>query len=242
MGSNAAAQSHICVGVVDDDRLMVRLLRQTLEKAGYRVASAGDGPSALDLVEREKPDLLVLDIVLPGMDGYGVLARLREFTGMPIMLLTGMDDDVARGLEAGADDYLCKPFAPGELVARVQAILRRAQFGPPVRSAPVFHNGDLTIEYANHVVTAAGRTIAVTPTEYRLLCCLAQHAGRVVLQDDVLREVWGEVYEGEHHLLRVNVSRLRVKLGEGADSARYVATKPGIGYMMPEIEGPVGSL
>jgi DNA-binding response OmpR family regulator len=242
MGPNAASHPRVCVGIVDDDRLMVRLLRQTLEKAGYRVASAGDGPSALELVDRENPDLLILDIVMPGMDGYGVLARLREFTEMPIMLLTGLDDDVAGGLEAGADDYLCKPFAPRELVARAQAILRRAQFSPPARSAPVFHNGDLTIDYAHHVVTAAGRTIPVTPTEYRLLCCLAQHAGRVVLQDDVLRAVWGEAYEGEHHLLRVNVSRLRVKLGEGADSARYVATKPGVGYLMPEIEAPVRSV
>jgi two-component system KDP operon response regulator KdpE len=226
------------IAVVDDDPKMIRLLRRNLETAGYQVVTATDGVSAIELIESETPDLLVLDLVMPGMDGCEVLERLREFTWLPVVILSGRDDenDIVRGLEAGADDYVTKPFAPKELLARVRAVLRRASFGAEERNPAVLNNGDLTIDYAQHLVTLCGSEIPLTPTEYRLIACLGQNVGRTLTQDDILLRVWGQGYQEEAHLLRVNVARLRGKLGESATSTRYVATRPGVGYMMPRFD------
>ncbi|MPZ13180.1 MAG: response regulator [Chloroflexi bacterium] len=227
------------IGVVDDDPKMIRLVRRHLEETGFRVISAIDGPGAVTLVESEDPDLLVLDLVMPGMDGCQVLQRLREFTPLPVIILSAKGDehDIVRGLEAGADDYMTKPFAPKELVARVQAVLRRSSFGPDERHPATMKNGDMVIDFAQHLVTLDDREITLTPTEYRLLACLAQNVGRTLTQDDMLLRVWGNGYEDEAHLLRVNVARLRSKLGETATANRYVVTRPGIGYLMPRFEG-----
>lgn len=230
-----------CIGVADDDPKTVRLVRRNLEQAGYRVVTAADGPGAIDLVESEEPDLLLLDIIMPGMDGCEVLTRLREFTWLPVIMLTAKDDelDVVRGLDAGADDYVTKPFAPKELLARVQAVLRRASFSAEERNPVVLKNADLTIDYAQHLVTLAGREIALTPTEYRLLAYLGQNIGRTLTQEDILLRVWGNGYQDEAHLLRVNVARLRGKLGESANETRHVVTRSGVGYTMPHYdEGP----
>jgi DNA-binding response OmpR family regulator len=226
-----------CVAVADDDPKMVRLVRRNLELAGYRVVTASDGLGAISVVESEDPDLLVLDLVMPGMDGCEVLGRLREFTWLPVIILSGKSDegDIVRGLEAGADDYIRKPFSPKELLARIQAVLRRASFVTDERPAAVMENGDLTIDYAQHRVTLAGREIMLTSTEYRLLACLAQNVGKTLTQDSILLRVWGVGYEQEAHLLRVNIARLRAKLGESATVTRYVVTRPGVGYMMPNI-------
>ncbi|HZT07837.1 MAG TPA: response regulator transcription factor [Chloroflexota bacterium] len=227
-----------CIAIADDDPKMIRLLRKNLEQAGHRVVSASDGPGAIDLVETQQPDLLVLDVVMPGMDGCEVLTRLREFTWLPVVILSGKDDeaDIVRGLEAGADDYVTKPFAPREFLARVNAVLRRANFGADDRGASVLANGDLVIDYGQHLVKLGGREIALTPTEYRLLSCLGQNVGRTLTQEEILLRVWGNGYQDEAHLLRVNVARLRAKLGENANSTKYVATRPGVGYTMPRID------
>ncbi len=232
-----------CIGIADDDPKMIRLLRKNLEQAGYRVVSASDGPGAIELVENQEPDLLVLDIVMPGMDGVEVLTRLREFTWLPVVILSGKDDegDIVRGLEAGADDYVTKPFAPRELLARVQAVLRRASFGAEDRGAAVFTNGELMIDYGQHLVKLSEKEVALTPTEYRLLSCLGQNVGRTLTQEEILLRVWGNGYQDEAHLLRVNVARLRAKLGENAYSTKYVTTRPGVGYMMPRLEETAGS-
>src|SRR5581483_945966 len=171
-----------CIVIADDDPKMIRLLRRHLEQSGFRVAAATDGPSALTLVESEEPDLMVLDIGMPGMDGCEVLSRLREFTWLPVIILSGRDSesDIVRGLEAGADDYVLKPFAPRELMARVQAALRRASLGGEDRTQAVLHNGELTIDYAHHLVTLGEVEISLTPTEYRLLACLGQNVGRTL--------------------------------------------------------------
>ena len=231
-----------CVAVVDDDPRMSRLVKGSLEKDGYRVVTASDGPGAIDLVESNDPDLLLLDVMLPGMDGCEVLRRIREFSALPVIMVTakGEEADIVRGLETGADDYLIKPFNEKELIARVHAVLRRANFGPEDRRAAVFVNGRLTIDYAQHVVKLDDSEIPLTPTEYRLLACLAQNLGKTLLQEDILLKVWGAGYEGEAHLLRVNVARLRGKLGEDANNPRYVVTRPGVGYLMPQSdESPV---
>ena len=227
-----------CVAVVDDDPRISRLVKSQLEKDGYRVVTAADGPGAINLVESADPDLLLLDVMLPGMDGCEVLRRIREFSALPVIMVTakGEEADIVRGLETGADDYLTKPFNEKELIARVHAVLRRAHFGPEDRRAAVFENGRLAIDYAQHVVKMDDEEILLTPTEYRLLACLAQSVGRTLLQEDILLKVWGAGYEGEAHLLRVNVARLRGKLGEDANGPRYVVTRPGVGYMMPQGE------
>jgi len=220
---------------------MVRHVRTTLEKVGYRVVTATDGPSAIEMVETEDPDLLVLDLTMPGMDGIEVLRRLREFTWLPVVILSMRDDelDIVRGLEAGADDYVPKPFQSREFLARIRAVLRRASFAADERHPSVLTNGPLLIDYAQHLVTVNGREIPLTPTEYRLLACLGQNVGRTLTQEDILLRVWGNGYQDEAHLLRVNVARLRGKLGEDADSSRFVVTRPGVGYTMPKIEDPV---
>lgn len=227
-----------CISIADDDPKMIRMLRRNLEQAGYRVVTATDGPGTIELVESEDPDLLVLDLIMPGMDGCEVLRRIREFNWLPVIILSAKDNeaDKVRGFEAGADDYVTKPFAPKELLARVQAVLRRASFSPEERNPVVLKNGDLAIDYAQHLVTRAAKEIALTPTEYRLLACLGQNVGRTLTQEDILLRVWGSGYEDEAHLLRVNVARLRAKLGESANSTRYIITRPGVGYSMPRYE------
>jgi DNA-binding response OmpR family regulator len=238
---HAKSNKPTCIALADDDARMVRLVRSNLEKIGFRVVTATDGPATIELVEAEDPDLLVLDVMMPGMDGVEVLRRLREFTWFPVIILSGRDEetDIVRGLEAGADDYVTKPFAPRELLARIRAVLRRASFAADERHPSVLQNGPLMIDYAQHLVTLGGREIPLTPTEYRLLACLGQNVGRTLTQEDILLRVWGNGYQDEAHLLRVNVARLRGKLGEDAETSRYVVTRPGVGYTMPKIEDGV---
>jgi DNA-binding response OmpR family regulator len=241
----AKKQSRGRVGVVEDEAKIIRLLKSTLEADAFEVEVASDAAGALALVESSNLDLLLLDIGLPGgMDGYDVLRRIREFSSLPIIMVTSRtgDTDIVRGLEAGADDYITKPLPQRQLLARVHAVLRRSQFGPEDRREPVFANGELTIDYTQHLVTMRGGEVPLTPTEYRLIACLAQNVGRTLLQEDLLLQVWGPGYEGEAHLLRVNIARLRAKLSEEATTPRYVLTRPGAGYMMPALNSdPAGS-
>jgi DNA-binding response OmpR family regulator len=242
-GSVTSVKNAETIGVVDDDPKIIRLVKNQMEKDGYRVSTASDGQGAVDLVESTDLDLLVLDVVLPGMDGCEVLKRIREFSSLPVIMVTGTrrdEADIVRALESGADDYLTKPLNERELVARVHAVLRRARFNPDDRRAAVFVNGELSIDYAQHAVQLGGQDLPLTPTEYRLLACLAQNLGKTLLQEDILLKVWGSGYEGEAHLLRVNVARLRGKLGEDANNPRYVVTRPGVGYMMPPVTEDAG--
>lgn len=222
----------------DDDPQLLRLVTRNLQMDGYDVTAVSDGQQALEQVEAHMPDLVLLDLMMPKLDGFTVLQRVREFSNLPIIILTarGADQDKIRGLDLGADDYLTKPFSVDELLARVRAVLRRSQsnahndVGHGAQATTTL--GDLTIDYGQRRVTMAGREIELTPVEYRVLAYLAQNAGRVITQDLLLTHVWGEEYEGESHLLQVNVNRLRRKLEPDPAHPRYLLTKTGVGYML----------
>lgn len=221
----------------DDDRQLLRLVARNLEFEGYDVLMASDGKQALDLIEQYNPDAVLLDVMMPKMDGFTVCQRVREFSAVPIILVTarGQDQDKVRGLDLGADDYLTKPFSVDELLARVRSVLRRAQFATH-DSSQMMHTtttiGDLTIDTAQHLVTVNGQEITLTPIEYRLLLYLAQNAGRVITQDLLLEHIWGTDYLGESHMLQVNINRLRRKIESDPAHPRYILTKVGIGYLL----------
>jgi len=221
----------------DDDPQLLRLIARNLQLEDYDVLVASDGKQALEQIEQHAPDLVLLDVMMPRMDGFTVCQRVREFSAVPIIIVTarGQDQDKVRGLDLGADDYLTKPFSIEELLARVRAVLRRAQFTAS-EQAHAMHTtttiGDLTIEYAQHLVTMGGREIELTPTEYRILAYLAQNSGRVMTQDLLLEHIWGSEYVGEGHMLQVNINRLRHKIEPDPMHPRYILTKVGIGYLL----------
>lgn len=221
----------------DDDPQLLRLVSRNLQLDGYDVLTAADGQQALELIEARSPDLVLLDVMMPRLDGFSVCQRVREFSSVPIIILTarGNDQDKIRGLDLGADDYLTKPFSVDELLARVRAVLRRAQLSAVdatqgLRSRVTI--GDLSVDYAQHQVTMNGREVELTPIEYRLLAYLAQNAGRIVTQDLLLEHVWGAEYVGESHLLQVNINRLRRKLEPDIARPCYIQTKTGVGYLL----------
>ena len=219
--------------VVDDDPRMLRLLRLNLERAGYRVATEGDGVAALDRVDLERPDLILLDVMMPAMDGFTFLARLREFSAVPVILLTakGEERDKVQGLDLGADDYLTKPFGPAELLARVRAVLRRK--AQPAEVTPsILAIGDLTIDLARRRVVRQGEEIRLTPTEYKLLRELATNRGKVLLHGELLARVWGPEYRDEVDYLWTYVRYLRQKIEPDPAHPRYLLSEPGIGYVL----------
>jgi len=222
------------VVVADDDPRLLRLVQFNLQQVGYRVVTAPDGNRALRLAESENPDLVLLDVRMPLMDGLEVCRRIRNFSTVPIIMVTAKDseEDKVAGLDAGADDYLTKPFGAPELMARVRAVLRRATLYSGETSEPVFESGDLKVDFAQQLASVNGRPVNLTPTEYRIVAYLARHAGRVVTQSDLLTKVWGPEYENEAHLLRVNIARLRQKVERDPGSPKHVITRPGIGYYL----------
>jgi two-component system, OmpR family, KDP operon response regulator KdpE len=221
----------------DDDPQLLRLITRNLQLEGYDVLAASDGQQALELIENNALDLVLLDVMMPRMDGFTVCYRVREFSAVPIIIITarGQDQDKVRGLDLGADDYLTKPFSVDELLARVRAVLRRSQFTNREQSQGLratTATGNLEIDYSQHQVMLNGREIALTPTEYRIIAYLAQNVGRVVTQDLLLEHVWGSEYLGESHMLQVNINRLRRKLEVDATQPRYILTKVGVGYSL----------
>ena len=223
----------------DDDPQLLRLVTRNLQLEGYEVIAVSDGQQALSKLEEQVPDLVLLDVMMPKMDGFTVCQRVREFSTVPIIIVTarGQDQDKVRGLDLGADDYLTKPFSVDELLARVRAVLRRTEFTVKEQSQALRATtaiGDLSIDYAQHLVTLAGREVTVTPTEYRILAYLAQNVGRVVTQDLLLEYVWGSEYLGESHMLQVNINRLRRKIEADPAHPRYLHTKVGVGYFLAD--------
>jgi DNA-binding response OmpR family regulator len=234
---NTMPAKKITILVVDDDVQLLKIVTHNLEAEGYQVLTMRNGAQAVEVIERDTPDLVLLDVMLPRMDGFQVCQRVRTFSAVPIIMITarGRGQDKVRGLDLGADDYLTKPFRVDELQARVRAVLRRAQFTPNAHTQSLCAAttiGELTIDYAKHRVTIAGREVILTPTEYRILAYLAQNAGQVVTQDLLLDNVWGAEYVGEGHMLRVNITRLRRKLETEPAHPRYLLTRPGIGYLL----------
>ena len=233
--------------VADDDLQFLDLVTLNLELEGYGVLRAGDGRQALERIERYHPDLVLLDVVMPRMSGFAVCHQVRACSTVPIIIITarGQEQEKIRGLDLGADDYLVKPFSVSELLARVRAVLRRAQFTAgelaPLGQSPMTL-GALSIDYAQRKVTMAGRKVVLTPTEYRLLAYLAHNAGRIVPQERLLEHAWGSAYVGENHLLQVNINRLRRKLESDPAHPRYILFEPGVGYVLatpPQVQaGP----
>jgi two-component system KDP operon response regulator KdpE len=220
--------------VVDDapDVVEAVTVSFTLQWRETEIIGAQDGETALDLVEREAPDLVLLDIAMPGMDGYETLRRLREFSDVPVIMLTARDGvlDKVKGLELGADDYITKPFDHLELLARVKAVLRRLDMPQPVSRAPSFVSGDLSIDFASRQVRRKGELVELTATEYKLLYHLVRNAGRVLRHETLLAKVWGREYREELDYLRVYVRRLRRKLEDDPDRPRHILTERGLGY------------
>jgi DNA-binding response OmpR family regulator len=226
--------------VVDDDHKILRLLRIEFTAQGFQVAMAERGKEALETLERQRPDLVVLDIIMPGMDGLEVLKKIREKSGVPVILLTakGTDSDKIMGLELGADDYLPKPFNPEELTARVRAVLRRSQ----MREMPGTENrlvcGNIIIDLARRTVYVNGKAVVLSRTEWQLLQQLCANAGRVMLHEDLLSRTWGPEYRDDVQYLRVWISRLRQKLEDNPAEPKYIRTVQGIGYILEAAPSP----
>ena len=216
--------------VVDDERSIRRFLSASLS-GQYEVVQAADGEEALRAVVNERPDLLILDLGLPDIDGVEVTRRLREWTQIPIIVVSvrEQESDKIAALDAGADDYLTKPFGAGELMARIRVALRRTT---QPESQVVFTSDDLTVDLTSRKVSVDGNEISLTPTEYDILKALVQHAGKVLTHRQLLRTVWGIAYEDENHMLRVNVSNLRRKVEKDPARPQHVITEPGVGYRL----------
>ena len=221
--------------IVDDDDLMRRSLAFNLEQAGYRVSTAANAEDALALADRDRPDLVLLDIGLPGMDGLEALHHFRERIEMPVIFLTARrrELDQALGLELGADDYVVKPFGLDVLLARIKAVLRRSQHSPNLSTGTTpLVVGDLVIDPAAHIVTVGGKSIELPPREFELLHTLALEPGHVIPADDLLTRVWGAEYRGESQVVYVHIRWLREKLEEDPHHPRRIITVRGVGYKL----------
>jgi len=224
------AEGPVRVLVVDDERPIRRFLNASLG-GQYTVYEAATGEEALAATISDRPDVIILDLGLPDLDGVEVTRQLREWTQIPIIVISVRDreEDKIAALDAGADDYLVKPFSAGELMARIRVVLRRA-ISP--EQEPVFQTEQLIVDLAHHEVTVGGQSVSLTPTEYDILRILVQHAGKVLTHQHLIRSVWGSSIGVESHLLRVNISNLRRKIEADPARPRYVVTEPGVGYRL----------
>ncbi len=217
--------------IVDDEPAIRRFLKGILPAHGYAVYEAATGREACEAAAAHRPDVIVLDLGLPDMDGVQVTHLLREWSQVPVIILSvrGAEEDKVAALDAGADDYLTKPFGSRELLARLRAALRRTS---QAQGEPLFAVDGLTVDLAHRLVTVGGREVQLTPTEYDLLRVLVVNAGKVMTHHQLLREVWGVGYQDEMHMLRVNISNLRRKLEPDLSRPRYIVTEPGVGYRL----------
>jgi len=223
--------------VVDDDPAMVRLIAQVLTRKGYEVMESNNGQDALRLMYSSKPDLVLLDVVMPTMDGWQTCSRIRDISAtIPIIMLTGRhktEDDVVRGLDYGADDYLLKPVGNKELAARVQAMLRRAELPSSMEDQSKdssFSDGYLTVDMTQRKVMVDGKRIKLTPIEFRLLALLLQNTGRILTHQQLLEKVWGWEYVDDLDYVRIYISHLRKKVEPEPSLPKYIITEPGVGY------------
>jgi two-component system KDP operon response regulator KdpE len=220
--------------VIEDAPEVIESVRLgfTLQWRDVEIVAARDGRSGVDRVETEAPDIVLLDIGLPDVDGFEVLESIREFSDVPVVMLTARDDamDKVKGLELGADDYVTKPFNHLELLARVNAVLRRLDLPSPRHRTPSFRSGDLEVDFSAQEARLDGQRLSLTPTEYKLLYYLVRNAGRVLQHGTLLARVWGREYVHEIDYLRVYIRRLRDKLGDQPDRPRYIQTERGVGY------------
>jgi two-component system KDP operon response regulator KdpE len=219
--------------VVDDEERMVRFIRLNLEHDGFRVIEANNGAQAINKMRAQLPDLILLDVMMPDLDGFEVLRIVREVSSVPVIMLTAKseEDDRVRGLELGADDYITKPFSPRELVSRVRAVLRRTESTTAAGTHGAIHIDErLSIDFDRREVRLNGELIKLRPTEYRLLYHLVQNAGWVITHDQLLQKVWGYEYRDEPHYVRLYINYLRQKIEDDPANPKYILTERGIGY------------
>jgi two-component system KDP operon response regulator KdpE len=222
--------------VVDDEKPLRDFVRRNLEVRGYHVLSAANGLEALAIFERERIDLIILDLMMPHLDGLEVTRRLREVSTVPIIVLSALDEesDKVRAFDLGADDYLTKPFGVEELLGRVKAVLRRARWAAAGAQGERLVRGEICVDLESHRVTVSGREISLTPTEYNLLVFLMRNAGKVLPHQLILQQVWGPQYGNEAEYLRVYIGRLRRKIEADPLHPRYLHTEHGLGYRFQE--------
>lgn len=227
-------QSDNGILIVDDDPRLLRLVRVNLERAGFNVYTAASAAAALEQLDATPPDAIILDITMPGMDGFSFMQRVREASNVPIIILTAMSEQAQKvyGLELGADDYLTKPFDPDELVARVRALIRRSRTAELSEAQHTLQAGELYIDFIRRKVERNGEPVKLTPTEYKLLQQLAQQSGKVVPHADLLSKVWGPEYHDETGYLWVYIRALRQKLERDPSNPRYILSEPGFGYRL----------
>jgi DNA-binding response OmpR family regulator len=230
--------------VVDDEPLYQRLLQINLETESYEVLTASNGEEALEIFTNKKPDLIIMDIMMPKLDGLATCERIRQFSSVPIIMLTakGEEQDRVKGLNVGADDYVVKPFSATELLARVRAVLRRVGSQKETYKQSEFSHGDLRINFARAEVWKGDKPIYLSATEYRLLIQLAQNLGTILTAEDLLTEVWGPSYKDDKEILWVSIARIRQKLEDDPHNPTHIITKSGLGYIMPDKDtSPVAS-
>jgi DNA-binding response OmpR family regulator len=225
--------------VVDDEERYVRLMEANLVSEGYEVIKAMSGQDAVEVVGSQRPDLVLLDVMMPGINGLQACQRIREFSSVPIIMVTakGEEQDRVKGLDVGADDYIVKPYSATELLARVRAVLRRSELSKGTFQQTVFKHGTLTIDFARAEVFNGGTTIFLSATEYRLLLQFAHNVGRIISSDELLENVWGPEYRDDKEILWVSISRLRQKLETDHKNPEHILTRPGLGYFMPKTDG-----
>lgn len=218
--------------VIDDDPSLVALLYHSLTEQGYEVYKAHDGQEGLRQIHSHQPDLIILDIIMPKLDGWQVCRRTREMSDVPIIMLTtrGKEEDIVRGLDCGADDYLSKPFSVTELLARVRAVLRRAALPPPTEEPIAYSDGYLTVSLAERRVVVQGKPVKLTPTEFRLLAQLVENAGRSLTYSQLLEKVWGWEYTDDIDYVRIYISHLRQRIEKDPSQPQYILTEYGVGY------------
>lgn len=218
--------------VVDDEPRMIHFIRLNLEHDGFEVIEAGSGQRALADLRDRLPDLILLDVMMPEMDGFETLQLIREISTVPVIMLTAKDaeEDRVRGLELGADDYIAKPFSPREMVSRVKAVLRRTELPSAAPHEPIVVDDRLTLDFDRREVFVEGKLVSLRPTEFKLLYHLVQNAGWVVPHDQLLAKVWGYEYRDETHYLRLYINYLRGKLEEDPGNPKYILTERGVGY------------
>ena len=233
-----AAVSNKKILVVDDEERMLRFIRLNLEHDGFQVIEAVKGHEALDKMRTGMPDLILLDVMLPDLDGFEVLKMVREISNIPIIMLTakGEEDDRVKGLELGADDYVTKPFSPKELVSRVKAVLRRIETEGGENEDVIEVDERLKIDFNRREIWVEGELVKLRPTEYRLLYHLVQNAGWVLTYDQILSRVWGYEYRDEPHYVRLYINYLRQKLEQDPANPKYILTERGVGYRFVDYE------
>ncbi len=233
----------LTVLVVDDEAKFIDLIRLNLELEGFRVVEAVNGYEALERLKEDLPDLVILDVMMPQLDGFETLKRIREVSTVPVIMLTVRQEegDRIRGLDLGADDYITKPFSPRELLSRVRALLRRSFMPSPARKTKIVVDDDLTIDFNKREVLVRGEKVALRPTEYRLLYHLVNNAGRLLTHETLLSKVWGHEYRDEAHYLRLYITYLRQKIEKDPAHPKYILTERGLGYRFKELDQPVGA-